>query len=55
MPVAAQYEVAMAGKKIQADKVQGQQSLQLIEAASKPANTGGHGDGQSGTHLDIVA
>lgn len=50
-PVDAQYQVAVAKKELDSARVQGQQSLELIQAAAAPANVP-NGVGQQ---LNIVA
>lgn len=48
----AQYDVAVAKKVLQSTREQGQQALQLIQAATPPAASAGDG---VGTRLNIVA
>ncbi len=49
----AAYEVAVVGKVLDANKEQGQQALELIQAATAPVATVRHGN--LGHHLNIVA
>jgi hypothetical protein len=47
------YDVAVAKKVLQSTREQGQQALQLIQAASPAASNAGPGSG--GGRLDVVA
>lgn len=46
-----EYDVAVAKKALQSTREQGQQALQLIQAATPPASS----SGSVGTRLNVVA